>query len=83
MLPYRIDPAIRSLAPVGALHNPYDYARREYLAGRLHSAAAVGLLVADLDWRAQCEMKGWNALQTARSAVHDVWALEAIAAPKG
>lgn len=58
----------------------YTPARDGILTGTMHSATAVGLLVNDRDWIAECETRGWDVARAAWAVV-DRWRCIALGTP--
>lgn len=53
--------------------HPFLTAREAFLAGRIHSAQAVGMVCRDREFIAEAELKGFEVLHAAREVVHGPW----------
>tara|TARA_R110000765_G_scaffold264278_1_gene363861 strand:- start:97 stop:330 length:234 start_codon:yes stop_codon:yes gene_type:complete len=53
--------------------DPFSFARQEFLAGRMHTTTAIGLVSRDRDFIAEAEMSGEEAVAVARRVVLINW----------
>lgn len=54
--------------------HPYCEAERLFTSGRIPVAQAVGMMLTDIDYRAECELSGRDARVYAECIVRDQWA---------
>lgn len=54
--------------------HPYIEAERLFCAGGIPVAQAVGMMLTDREFIAECELKGVNKAATAEAIVRNTWA---------
>lgn len=65
-------------------HDPYTQARMLFTAGRIPVSQAIGMIMSDRDFVAECEMGGRDkALLYAETIVRDIWTRELLGASNG
>jgi hypothetical protein len=63
--------------------HPYCEAERLFCAGRIPVAQAVGMMLTDREFIAECELRGLDKSANAERIVRNVWALQLLQASHG
>ena len=60
--------------------DPYTQARKLFTAGRIPVSQAIGMMLSDRDFVAECEMGGRDKALYAETIVRDIWTRELLEA---
>jgi hypothetical protein len=64
-------------------NDPYSQAEMLFTAGRIPVAQAVGMMLSDRDFVAECEMGGRDKRLHAETIVRDIWARRLLETSNG
>jgi hypothetical protein len=64
-------------------HHPYLEAEKLFVAGRIPVAQAVGMMMTDCEFIAECELKGCDKASTAEAIVRNTWARRLLEVSNG
>lgn len=73
----------RTLMLTQDVHDPYLEAEALFVAGRIPVAQAVGMMLSDCAYIAECELSGRNATLYAETIVRDIWARRLLEGSNG